>query len=93
MGSGGDANEDLYEMLGWGDRAVVIIYCETDSSVAIPSSSCFGLHLGLSKSKSQALLSWPTQTPNNSCTQAALPIILPQRLQHAALAVPQYRNK
>ena len=37
MGSGGDANEDLYEMLGWGDRAVVIIYCETDSSVAIPS--------------------------------------------------------
>ena len=35
MGSGGDANEDLYEMLGWGDRAVVIIYCETDGSVAI----------------------------------------------------------
>ena len=39
MGSGGDANEDLYEMLGWGDRAVVIIYCETDSSVAIRRSS------------------------------------------------------
>ena len=37
MGSGGDANEDLYEMLGWGHRAVVIIYCEIDSSVAIPS--------------------------------------------------------
>ena len=35
MGSGGDANEDLYEMLVWGDRAVVIIYCETDRSVAI----------------------------------------------------------
>ena len=45
MGSGGDANEDLYEMLGWGDRAVVIIYCETASSAAIPSF-CIGLNLG-----------------------------------------------
>ena len=101
MGSGGEffarANEDLYEMLGTesgeGRGAVVINYCETDSSVVIPSFCVVGLRLGLSKSKSQALLSWPTQTPNNSCTQAALPIILPQRLQHAALAVPQYRNK
>ena len=48
MGSGGDANEDLYEMLVWGDRAVVIIYCETDSSVAIPSFCVVGLCLGLS---------------------------------------------
>ena len=45
MGSGGDANDDLYEMPGWG---VVIIYCETDSSVAIPSFCVVGLCLGLS---------------------------------------------
>ena len=52
MGSGGDANEDLYEMLGWGDRAVVIIYCETDSSVTISSFCVVGLCLGLLRAKS-----------------------------------------
>ena len=46
MGSGGDANEDLYEMLGWGRGALVIKYCETYCSVAIPSF-CVGLCLGL----------------------------------------------
>ena len=55
MGSGGDANEDLYEMLGWGDRAVVIIYCETDSSVAIPSF-CVSASASASQAKVKPLL-------------------------------------
>ena len=48
MGSGGDANEDLYdEMLNLGRGAVVIYYCETDSSVATVVLR-LGLCLGLS---------------------------------------------
>ena len=51
MGSGGEffarANEDLYEMLGTesgeGRGAVVINYCETDSSLVIPSFCVVGL--------------------------------------------------
>ena len=68
MGSGGDANEDLYGMLGWGDRAVVIIYCETASSVAIPSFVLrIGLSLGLSiLTCALTFTATPIETPSNT---------------------------
>ena len=70
-------------MLGCGGRWTGRSHSEHDFR-AIPSLPA-GLISASSKSD-RDFCSLATQTPSNSCTQAALPIILPQRLQLAALA-------